>query len=262
MSSGSTSPRILYITAFWPRQVATRGAEVRARNVLRALEQVGNVEVVMLCDERTKGDLISESGSEFKVAHAFDLKPQRNSGFIGKLRWTFDPRIQYPHGLGVGEDAMRPLFRSLNAFDGQLLPALFRGGLVFAVAWYCWRRGWIGGGDVKLLTACVLLVPPASVPELMLSTATAGGLLAVCYLALARLLRGNVTSLSAGPGPAGPGSAGPGSAGSGQVGSVRRHNLLRRVWRAEQRRIHRRLSLPYSCAITAGVLLTLYVPLG
>ena len=145
----------------------------------------------------------------------------------------------------------------LNAFDGQLLPALFRGGLVFAVAWYCWRRGWIGGGDVKLLTACVLLVPPASVPELMLSTATAGGLLALCYLALARLLRGNVTSLSAGPG-----SAGPGSAGSGQVGSVRRHNLLRRVWRAEQRRIHRRLSLPYSCAITAGVLLTLYVPLG
>jgi prepilin peptidase CpaA len=140
----------------------------------------------------------------------------------------------------------------LNAFDGQLLPALFRGGLVFAVAWYCWRRGWIGGGDVKLLTACVLLVPPASVPELMLSTATAGGLLALCYLALARLLRGNVTSLSAGPG----------SAGSGQVGSVRRHNLLRRVWRAEQRRIHRRLSLPYSCAITAGVLLTLYVPLG
>src|ERR1035437_6056017 len=117
MSSGNTSPRILYITAFWPRQVATCGAEVRARNVLRALEHVGNVEVVMLCDERTKVDLISESGREFKVAYAFDLKPQRNSRFIGKLRWTLDPRIQYPHGLGVGEDAIRPLFRSLNTFD-------------------------------------------------------------------------------------------------------------------------------------------------
>jgi prepilin peptidase CpaA len=140
----------------------------------------------------------------------------------------------------------------LNALDGQLLPALFRGGLVFAVAWYCWRRGWFGGGDVKLLTACVLLVPPASVPELMLCTATAGGLLAISYLALARLLRGNATAFLSGPGP-GPG---PGSAGSG-----RRRSLLRRILRAERRRIHRGLSLPYSCAIAAGVLLTLYVSL-
>jgi prepilin peptidase CpaA len=135
----------------------------------------------------------------------------------------------------------------LNAFDGQLLPTLFRGGLVFAVAWYCWRRGWIGGGDVKLLTACVLLVPPGSVPELILSTATAGGLLAVSYLALSRLLRGSVSTEPADP---------------DQVGSVRRRNLLRRIWRAERRRIHRGLSLPYSCAIAAGAVLTLYVPLG
>jgi prepilin peptidase CpaA len=135
----------------------------------------------------------------------------------------------------------------LNAFDGQLLPALFRGGLVFAVAWYCWRRGWIGGGDVKLLSACVLLVPPASVPELMLSTATAGGLLALSYLALARLLRGSITGLPAGP---------------RSDRSVRRRSLPGRIWRAERRRIHRGLSLPYSCAIAAGALLTLYVPLG
>jgi prepilin peptidase CpaA len=141
---------------------------------------------------------------------------------------------------------------ALNAFDGQLLPALFRGGLVFAVAWYCWRRGWIGGGDVKLLTACVLLVPPGSVPELIVSTATAGGLLAVSYLALARLLRSAVL----------PESAGWDQSGRDQSGSVRHRNMLRRVWRAERRRIHRGLSLPYSCAIAAGAMLTLFVPLG
>jgi len=114
--------------------------------VLRALEQVGNVEVVMLCDERTKGDLISESGSEFKVAHAFDLKPQRNSGFIGKLRWTFDPRIQYPHGLGVGEDAMRPLFRSLNAFD---LVWFFQLRAANMVPNEAWRRSVVDIDDVQ-----------------------------------------------------------------------------------------------------------------
>jgi len=130
----------------------------------------------------------------------------------------------------------------LNTLDGQLIPALFGGGLVFAGCWFCWRRGWIGGGDVKLLTACTLLVPPTSVPELILTTAIAGAGLALLYLAfeaiLARLLPAGIA-----PRPTG---------------------LLGRVWRAERRRIRRRLSLPYACAISAGVLLTLNisVPLG
>jgi Flp pilus assembly protein protease CpaA len=37
--------------------------------------------------------------------------------------------------------------------------------------------------------------------------------------------------------------------------------LLPRVWRAERRRIRRGLSLPYSCAIAAGALLTLASPI-
>ena len=125
---------------------------------------------------------------------------------------------------------------ALNALNGQLVPALFGGSVVFAGAWFCWRRGWVGGGDVKLLAACALLVPPASVPELVLSTAIAGGVLALFYVALARLLGGGITTRPGG--------------------------FLRRVWRTERRRIRRGLSLPYSCAIAAGVLLTLYVPLG
>lgn len=119
----------------------------------------------------------------------------------------------------------------LNTLGGQLIPALFGSGVVFAGCWYCWRHGWIGGGDVKLLSACTLLVPPTSVPELVLSTAIAGAVLALLYLALARVL------------PRGP--------------TQRPTGLLRRVWRAEQRRIRRRLSLPYACAIGAGVALTL-----
>jgi len=122
----------------------------------------------------------------------------------------------------------------LNVLDGQLIAALFAGALVFAGAWYCWRRGWVGGGDVKLLSACAMLVPPALVPEPVLSTAIAGGILALIYVALARIL----------PGP-------PRSHPSG---------LLGRVWRAERRRIRRSLSLPYACAIAAGVLLTLNSP--
>jgi prepilin peptidase CpaA len=124
---------------------------------------------------------------------------------------------------------------TLHALDGQLLASLFNGALVFAGTWYCWRRGWIGGGDVKLLSASVLLVPPASVPELILSTALSGGILALFYLGLARVL-----PYRAIPRPAG---------------------LLPRLWRTEQRRIRRGLPLPYCCAIAAGVLLTLFSPL-
>jgi hypothetical protein len=76
----------------------------------------------------------------------------------------------------------------------------------------------------------------------MLSTAIAGGLLALLYLALARLLPAGAGALRANP--------------------IRRANLVPRIWRAERRRIRRGQSLPYSCAITAGVLLTLYVPYG
>jgi prepilin peptidase CpaA len=119
----------------------------------------------------------------------------------------------------------------LSILGGQLVQVLFGGGLVFAGTWYLWRRGWLGGGDIKLLTACVLLVPPTSLPALLISTALAGGALALVYLGLARVVPG-----CANPRPIG---------------------LSRRVWRVERRRIRRGLSLPYSCAIAAGVLLTL-----
>jgi len=123
----------------------------------------------------------------------------------------------------------------LSALDGQLVPALFGAGVVFAGAWYLWRQGWIGGGDVKFLTACVLLVPPLAMPELILTTAVSGGLLALFYIGLARVLPRRVT-----PRPAG---------------------LPGRILRVERRRISRGLSLPYCCAIAAGVLLTLCSPL-
>ena len=124
----------------------------------------------------------------------------------------------------------------LNALDGQLAAALTGGGLVFAATWQLWRRGWIGGGDVKLLTACALLVRPASVPELILTTALAGGVLALVYIAAARLLPRTLP-----PRPS---------------------HRLGRIWRAEQRRIRRGLSLPYACAIAAGAGLTLCAPVA
>ena len=53
--------------------------------------------------------------------------------------------------------------------------SLLAAGLLFAALFFCFVRGWCGGGDVKLLAACALLVPAYAVPNLILTVAVAGG---------------------------------------------------------------------------------------
>jgi prepilin peptidase CpaA len=115
-----------------------------------------------------------------------------------------------------------------SALSGRLLGALLAAGGVFVVAALCWRRGWMGGGDVKLLGAAVLGMPPNSVLAFAAAVAFAGGLLALFYLAARRLV-----GAPASPRPAG---------------------LLTRAMRVERWRLSRGGPLPYACAIAVGVL--------
>ena len=104
-------------------------------------------------------------------------------------------------------------------------------GAVFAGAFLCWRRGWLGGGDVKLLAACALSVPPHLVPGLLAAIAIAGAGLALVYLAARRWVR--------------------------PAGGARPAGLLARALRAERWRIARGGPLPYAVAIAIGVLAVL-----
>lgn len=115
--------------------------------------------------------------------------------------------------------------------DGHLAASLLVAGIVFAVTAFCWRRGWMGGGDVKLLGAAVLAMPPNSVLTFVAAVAIAGGLLAVFYLAGRRLVHA----------PA----------------SLRPNSLLRRSMRVERWRISRGGPLPYACAIAAGFVIAI-----
>ena len=117
----------------------------------------------------------------------------------------------------------------LRAMSGTLIAGLIAGLLVFFGAMFCWRRGWLGGGDVKLLAAATVLVPPSLAGNLLISVALAGGVLAIIYLALARLVRQPRYA-------------------------ARPPGLLRRIVRTEHYRIYRRGPLPYASAIVAGVL--------
>lgn len=102
--------------------------------------------------------------------------------------------------------------------------------VVLLAAVMLWRRGVLGGGDVKLLAATAVLVPPAAVPHLLLATAIAGGLLAVSHLVLRRR-RGLPAPIPAG--------------------------AIGRVLRCEAWRIGRGAPLPYGVAIAAGAFFVL-----
>jgi len=94
------------------------------------------------------------------------------------------------------------------------------------------QRGWIGGGDVKLLVALAIGLPVIGVIELLTVTALAGGVLALVHLMM-RLL----------PYPK-----------RAPAGS----SLARRVYAIERWRHLRRAPLPYGVAIACGGIWTVF----
>jgi len=133
-----------------------------------------------------------------------------------------------PNWVSVALAASGALLRVL---DHRLPAALACGIAVFGLATVCWRRGWMGGGDVKLLGATAILMPPALVPGYIAAVSFAGGGLALLYLLLERLVPASRLRRPA--------------------------SLLRRVLIVECRRIRRRASLPYATAISVAALLML-----
>jgi prepilin peptidase CpaA len=119
----------------------------------------------------------------------------------------------------------------LRALTASLLGGVVAGLVVFVLAAICWRRGWMGGGDVKLLAAAAIAVPPSLVLSFITAVALCGGVLALLYLVAGRMVA---------PPPA-----------------TRPRSLLARALRVEQWRIRRGGPLPYACAIAAGGLFIL-----
>lgn len=121
--------------------------------------------------------------------------------------------------------------RLSQGVSALLLGLLLAAGLG-ALLLLAWRRGLLGGGDLKLLVACALFLPAALLAPFLLATALAGGVIALVHLGLRPLLPARL-------GPAPRGAA-----------------LPRRLLRAEAWRI-RRGALPYAAAIAAGAIAAL-----
>ncbi|MCP3401754.1 prepilin peptidase [Bradyrhizobium sp. CCGB20] len=119
--------------------------------------------------------------------------------------------------LGISTQIASPL---------QLVESLTSAAILFLLLFFIYTRGWMGGGDVKLLVALAVGLPLAGIAELLTVTALVGG-----ALALAHLLMRNLPYPKLAP------------AGS---------SIARRVYVVERWRHLRHAPLPYGVAITGG----------
>ena len=137
-----------------------------------------------------------------------------------------------PDGVSLALAALGLLVRALDGSASALTSLAVAAGL-FAALLPLHARGAFGGGDIKLMTALAIGLPPLATLDFLLATVTAGGVLGLVYLPLRLLPQ---------PAPLAP----------------QPHAWVpRRVLSIERRRFNRRGPLPYAVAIAAGGILTL-----
>lgn len=123
-------------------------------------------------------------------------------------------------GLGVGSQ----LLSNIHQLPASFLAAT----ILFLLLLFVYQRGWMGGGDIKLLAALTIGLPIIQLIPLFMTISLAGGILGVIHLML-RYLPKPVRS---------------------PVGA----SCLRRVYAVERWRNIRRGPLPYGVAIACGAI--------
>jgi prepilin peptidase CpaA len=114
----------------------------------------------------------------------------------------------------------------------HVIESLIAATILFLLLLVIYQRGWIGGGDVKLLVALAIGLPLMGVIQLLTVTALAGGVLALVHLMMRLLPNPNLA-------PAG-------------------SSLVRRVYTVERWRNLRHAPLPYGVAIACGGIWTVF----
>lgn len=101
-------------------------------------------------------------------------------------------RFEIPDGLSIAILVSAALYLATLPFD-QVPSHLAAGGLVFAVGLFVFSRGWLGGGDVKLMAASASWATLSSLLPMLTAIAVAGGVLALLLIGL-RFIAGRLGS--------------------------------------------------------------------
>lgn len=97
-------------------------------------------------------------------------------------------RYRISNSLSAAIVALFIVVAALRGFRIDWLDHLAGAGLVFAVGVPMFARGWLGGGDVKLLTAVALWCGLGDLPLLLVLMSLVGGGLVIVLMALRRAL--------------------------------------------------------------------------
>ncbi len=117
-------------------------------------------------------------------------------------------RLVIPNLLPIVLCALWPLYFAASPSLYGALGALGCGAAVFVAGALLFARGYLGGGDVKLLAAAALWAGPAGTPALLILTGVLGGVLALfLLLPLGRRIVGLARRML--PQPAAPAGGGP-----------------------------------------------------
>lgn len=114
--SATDSARILYISQHWPHRQKS-ASELRAFYVRRALEKIGQVDVVVLDAEGGGEDWAPNSGFRFRILESLAVQERPNRSLYQKLMWALDPRTPYFQGIAVGSDAATWMQRQIDNYD-------------------------------------------------------------------------------------------------------------------------------------------------
>jgi len=91
-------------------------------------------------------------------------------------------RLIIPNALTLSICVLWPLYVVATPSLLVILASLACGIAVFLVGAFCFSRGYLGGGDVKLLAAAALWAGPGAIAPLLVLTGVLGGLLALLML--------------------------------------------------------------------------------
>jgi len=91
-------------------------------------------------------------------------------------------RLVIPNVLPASLCVLWPFYIAPTASLIGAVGAVGCAALVFAIGALCFSRGFLGGGDVKLLTAASLWAGPGLTPSLLVVTSVLGGALALFLL--------------------------------------------------------------------------------
>ena len=105
-------------------------------------------------------------------------------GCISYAMWTDATRMIIPNEISIILALSFFLFAFLNL---ELIPTTFHIGVasvVFAITFSCYLMHWMGGGDVKLLSASSIWMGPDHILTFITHVALLGGLLALGAIVL------------------------------------------------------------------------------